>query len=33
VKLVLTRPQMFTGIGHRTRTVQRVRLARTSAGT
>jgi xanthine dehydrogenase YagR molybdenum-binding subunit len=26
VKLVLTRPQMFTGVGHRTRTVQRVRL-------
>jgi CO/xanthine dehydrogenase Mo-binding subunit len=27
VKLVLTRPQMFTGVGHRTRTTQRVRLA------
>jgi len=32
VKLVLTRPQMFTGIGHRTRTVQRVRLGADRAG-
>jgi xanthine dehydrogenase YagR molybdenum-binding subunit len=26
VKLVLTRPEMFTGVGHRTRTVQHIRL-------
>ena len=26
VKLVLSRPEMFTGVGHRTRTVQRIRL-------
>jgi xanthine dehydrogenase YagR molybdenum-binding subunit len=26
VKLVLTRPEMFTGVGHRTRTIQRIRL-------
>jgi len=26
VKLVLTRPEMFTGVGHRTRTAQHVRL-------
>ncbi len=32
VKLVLTRPQMFTGIGHRTRTVQRVRLGADRGG-
>jgi xanthine dehydrogenase YagR molybdenum-binding subunit len=32
VKLVLTRPQMFTGIGHRTRTVQHVRLGADRSG-
>jgi xanthine dehydrogenase YagR molybdenum-binding subunit len=32
VKLVLTRPQMFTGVGHRTRTVQRVRLGADRGG-
>ncbi|GAB3849689.1 xanthine dehydrogenase family protein molybdopterin-binding subunit [Dactylosporangium cerinum] len=33
VKLVLTRPQMFTGIGHRTATVQRVRIGARRDGT
>jgi xanthine dehydrogenase YagR molybdenum-binding subunit len=32
VKLMLTRPQMFTGIGHRTRTVQHVRLGADRSG-
>jgi xanthine dehydrogenase YagR molybdenum-binding subunit len=32
VKLVLTRPQMFTGIGHRPGTTQHVRLGATGAG-
>ncbi len=32
VKLVLTRPQMFTGIGHRTRTVQHIRLGADRSG-
>jgi xanthine dehydrogenase YagR molybdenum-binding subunit len=32
VKLVLTRPEMFTGIGHRSRTVQHIRLGAGSAG-
>jgi len=32
VKLVLTRPQMFTGIGHRTRTVQHIRLGADRGG-
>jgi xanthine dehydrogenase YagR molybdenum-binding subunit len=32
VKLVLTRPQMFTGIGHRPSTTQRVRLGATRSG-
>ncbi|MFI6763404.1 xanthine dehydrogenase family protein molybdopterin-binding subunit [Micromonospora sp. NPDC050417] len=32
VKLVLTRPQMFTSIGHRPATVQRVRLGATRDG-
>ncbi|MBE1486337.1 xanthine dehydrogenase family protein molybdopterin-binding subunit [Plantactinospora soyae] len=32
VKLVLTRPQMFTSIGHRPETVQRVRLGATRDG-
>jgi len=32
VKLVLTRPQMFTGIGHRTRTAQRIRLGADPSG-
>ncbi len=33
VKLVLTRPQMFTGIGHRTATVQRIRIGARRDGT
>lgn len=33
VKLVLTRPQMFTGVGHRTATVQRVRIGARRDGT
>jgi xanthine dehydrogenase YagR molybdenum-binding subunit len=32
VKLVLTRPQMFTGIGHRPHTVQHLKLGATRAG-
>lgn len=32
VKLVLTRPEMFTGVGHRTRTVQHVRLGADRSG-
>jgi xanthine dehydrogenase YagR molybdenum-binding subunit len=32
VKLVLTRPQMFTGIGHRPCTVQQLRVAATRSG-
>jgi len=32
VKLVLTRPQMFTAIGHRPQTAQRLRLAATREG-
>ncbi|MFG1706253.1 xanthine dehydrogenase family protein molybdopterin-binding subunit [Nonomuraea sp. M3C6] len=32
VKLVLTRPEMFTGIGHRPATVQRVRIGATRDG-
>ncbi len=32
VKLVLTRPQMFTGVGHRTRTVQHIRLGADHSG-
>jgi CO/xanthine dehydrogenase Mo-binding subunit len=32
VKLVLTRPQMFTGVGHRSKTVQRVKLGATRSG-
>jgi xanthine dehydrogenase YagR molybdenum-binding subunit len=32
VKLVLTRPQMFTGIGHRTRTAQHIRLGADRSG-
>jgi CO/xanthine dehydrogenase Mo-binding subunit len=32
VKLVLTRPQMFTGIGHRPATVQHVKLGATRGG-
>jgi CO/xanthine dehydrogenase Mo-binding subunit len=32
VKLVLTRPQMFTSIGHRPQTVQRLRLGATREG-
>ena len=32
VKLVLTRPEMFTGVGHRPRTVQRIRLGATREG-
>jgi CO/xanthine dehydrogenase Mo-binding subunit len=32
VKLVLTRPEMFTAIGHRPQTVQRLRLATTRDG-
>jgi CO/xanthine dehydrogenase Mo-binding subunit len=31
-KLVLTRPQMFTGIGHRTMTIQHVKLGATPSG-
>ena len=33
VKLVLTRPQMFTSVGHRPQTVQRLRLGATRDGT
>ncbi|MFG2041889.1 xanthine dehydrogenase family protein molybdopterin-binding subunit [Dactylosporangium sp. NPDC048998] len=33
VKLVLTRPQMFTGIGHRPATVQRIRIGARRDGT
>ncbi|GGX96664.1 xanthine dehydrogenase family protein molybdopterin-binding subunit [Streptomyces minutiscleroticus] len=33
VKLVLTRPEMFTSVGHRPRTVQRVRVGATRDGT
>jgi xanthine dehydrogenase YagR molybdenum-binding subunit len=32
VKLVLTRPEMFTGVGHRTRTVQHIRLGANRSG-
>jgi xanthine dehydrogenase YagR molybdenum-binding subunit len=32
VKLVLTRPEMFTGIGHRTRTAQHIRLGADRSG-
>ena len=32
VKLVLTRPEMFTGVGHRPSTVQRVRIGATRDG-
>jgi CO/xanthine dehydrogenase Mo-binding subunit len=32
VKLVLTRPQMFTGVGHRPTTVQHLRLGATREG-
>jgi len=32
VKLVLTRPEMFTGVGHRTRTVQHIRLGSDHSG-
>jgi xanthine dehydrogenase YagR molybdenum-binding subunit len=32
VKLVLTRPQMFTGVGHRPNTVQHLRLGATRTG-
>jgi CO/xanthine dehydrogenase Mo-binding subunit len=32
VKLVLTRPQMFTGLGHRSENVQRIRLGATRTG-
>ena len=32
VKLVLTRPQMFTSVGHRPQTLQRVRLGATREG-
>ncbi|WP_431898014.1 xanthine dehydrogenase family protein molybdopterin-binding subunit [Nonomuraea sp. bgisy101] len=32
VKLVLTRPEMFTGIGHRTSTEQRIRMGATRDG-
>jgi CO/xanthine dehydrogenase Mo-binding subunit len=32
VKLVLTRPQMFTGVGHRPNTVQHLRVAATRGG-
>ena len=32
VKVVLTRPQMFTGVGHRPHTVQRIRLGATRDG-
>ena len=31
-KLVLTRPEMFTGVGHRTRTVQHIRLGADRSG-
>jgi CO/xanthine dehydrogenase Mo-binding subunit len=33
VKLVLTRPEMFTGLGHRPRTVQRIKVGATRDGT
>ena len=32
VKVTLTRPEMFTGVGHRPRTVQRIRLGATRDG-
>jgi xanthine dehydrogenase YagR molybdenum-binding subunit len=32
VKLVLTRPEMFTGVGHRTRTVQHIRIGADRGG-
>jgi CO/xanthine dehydrogenase Mo-binding subunit len=32
VKLVLTRPQMFTGVGHRPTTIQQIKLGATSSG-
>jgi CO/xanthine dehydrogenase Mo-binding subunit len=32
VKLVLTRPQMFTSVGHRSQTTQRLRLGATRDG-
>jgi xanthine dehydrogenase YagR molybdenum-binding subunit len=32
VKLVLTRPQMFTSVGHRPNSVQRIKLGATAAG-
>jgi xanthine dehydrogenase YagR molybdenum-binding subunit len=32
VKLVLTRPEMFTGVGHRTKTVQHIRLGADRSG-
>ena len=32
VKLVLTRPQMFTGVGHRPSTIQHLKLGATSTG-
>jgi CO/xanthine dehydrogenase Mo-binding subunit len=32
VKLVLTRPQMFTGVGHRPNTIQHVKLGTTRSG-
>jgi xanthine dehydrogenase YagR molybdenum-binding subunit len=32
VKLVLTRPEMFTGVGHRTRTIQHIRLGADRSG-
>jgi CO/xanthine dehydrogenase Mo-binding subunit len=32
VKLVLTRPEMFTGVGHRTRTVQHIKLGADRSG-
>ncbi len=32
MKLVLTRPEMFTGVGHRTRTVQHIRLGADRSG-
>ena len=32
VKLVLTRPEMFTGVGHRTRTVQHLRIGADRSG-
>jgi xanthine dehydrogenase YagR molybdenum-binding subunit len=32
VKLVLTRPEMFTGVGHRTRTAQHIRIGAARSG-